>query len=98
MSERVGMLVGMEPIKRIGGAHNVREHRMDAALRSVDVRLASDPSQEWWHAFENAPGRALHMIDLEGDTITFTVESEAEIAATLSEIDRRIEMANRSAR
>ena len=92
------MLVGMEPMKRVGGAHNVRVHRMDAALRSVDVRLSRNPSQEWWHAFKNAPGRVLHMIDLKSDTITFTVESEAEIATTLSEIDRRIEMANRSAR
>ena len=71
---------------------------MDAALRTVDVQLNRAAPDEWRFAFEHPPGpsRVLFELKLVGDTVTFTVESMDEAAATLADIDKRIAAANRA--
>jgi hypothetical protein len=75
------------PILRVGGPSEVREHRLDAALVTPE---------EWRAAFTHPPGRSLVIYELElaGDRVTFTAERGEDVTQTLDAIDVRIRSAN----
>jgi hypothetical protein len=84
------------PIERLAAPPELREHRLDAALVTVAVRLNRAPPEDWVAVFLHPPGRSrvLYELAVTGSTVTFTVEKGEDVSSTVAEIDERVRAAN----
>jgi hypothetical protein len=84
------------PIERLAARPESREHRLDAALVSVTVRLSRTPTEDWAVVFLHPPGRSrvINELAVTGSTVTFTVEKADGVSSTLVDIDERVRAAN----
>lgn len=85
------------PIERLAARiDESREHRLDAALVTVAVRLNRAPPEDWVVVFLHPPGRSrvIHELAVTGSTVTFTAEKGDDVSSTLADIDERVRSAN----
>jgi hypothetical protein len=84
------------PIERLAARiDESREHRLDAALVTVAVRLNRAPL-DWVVVFLHPPGRSrvIHELAVTGSIVTFTAEKGDDVSSTLADIDERVRSAN----
>jgi hypothetical protein len=89
--------MGWEPIERVKGSGEPRQHPRDAALLEVSVRLSRTPPPEWQDRFKHPTGHSSlgeGTPQLNGSTVSIAVAAEEEKAG-IAAIDERIAQANR---